>query len=104
MYGIKKSALFKRQSAAFVSDYRERSGATIANTFVDGLEQGIKFIANNPEACVVYACVVGKKFRKWRVKGFPHSIYFRLENEVVVLEAIYAHRMDAIKRLPNAIE
>ena len=104
MVGIKKSVLFKRQSAAFVAEYRERSGVTIANGFVDGLEYGIRFIATNPQACVVYTRIAGKEFRKWRVKGFPHSIYFRTDKEFIILEAIYAHRMDTIKRLPNEIE
>jgi plasmid stabilization system protein ParE len=104
MYGIKKSVLFKRQSAAFVADYRERSGVTVVNRFIDGLEHGIRFIVKNPKSCVVYTRIAGTEFRKWRVKGFPHSIYFRIEQEHVILEAIYAHKMDAIKRLPNEIE
>ena len=101
MAEIRKSALFKRQLMHFVSDYRERAGAEIANKFIDGIEHGTRFIATNPQSCRVYTRIVGKEFRKWRVKGFPHSIYFRLENEVVILEAVYAHRMDTIKRLPS---
>jgi mRNA-degrading endonuclease RelE of RelBE toxin-antitoxin system len=47
----------------------------------------------------------GKGFRKWRVGGFPVSVFFRIENEdVIVLEALYAHRMDIAARFTDDIE
>jgi hypothetical protein len=32
--------------------------------------------------------------KQWRIKGFPHSIYFRITDEAITLETIYAHRME----------
>lgn len=104
MHKIQKSRLFKQHTANFVLSYKERAGADVANAFIDSLSQGFKFIAKNPQACAVYTQIGGHEFRKWRVKDFPHSIYFRVTDDVIILEAIYAHRMDILGRLSSEIE
>ena len=104
MYKIQKSGLFKQHTANFVLGYKERAGVDVANAFIDRLSQGIKFIAQNPQACAVYTHIGGHEFRKWRVKDFPHSIYFRVTGNTIILEAIYAHRMDILGRLSSEIE
>ena len=102
---ILRSALFKRQLIDITSGYRERGGANVALNFVDQAENSIRFIASKPLACPVYTHLEDREFRKWRVKDFPVSIFFRLDNDgVIILEALYAHRMDIAARLPDDIE
>ena len=56
-------------------------------------------------ACAIYMRIHGKEFRKWRVTEFPVSIFFRTEGPgVIVLEALYAHRMHIGARLRDDIE
>ncbi len=98
MYQINRSGLFKKQFLGFVADYKERANNDIASNFIDGVGKSTQFIAKNPKACTVYKNVGGYIFRKWKVKGFPHSIYFRVQDNTVILEAIYAHRMDTASR------
>lgn len=104
MYKITRSALYKRQFLEFVQDYKTRAGKQIAHNFADGIEHSTSFIENNPQACSVYVKIRGKDFRKWQVKGFPHSIFFRIDNKIIILEGIYAHRMNTIKRLSSEIK
>jgi len=105
MNTIRRSALFKRQLLQITSGYRERAGSQIALKFVDEIEHSIAFIAGQPEACAIYTKLEGKEFRKWRVGGFPVSVFFRMEGEdVIVLEALYAHRMDIAGRFSDDIE
>lgn len=105
MATIKRSALFKRQLIEIISGYRKRAGSDVALKFVDEIERSIAFIAGKPNACAVYTRLEGKKFRKWRVGGFPVSVFFRIEDgDVIVLEALYAHRMDIAARFPKDIE
>ena len=104
MYQIKRSALFKRYALQYVLDYQERAGSHIAEKFIDGLEHSIAFIQKHPTACGVYHHIGGHDFRRWQIKGFPHSIYFRLDKQVVILEAIYAHKMNIDTRLPSDMD
>ena len=102
---IVRSALFKRQLLAIAASYKERAGPDIALKFVDQTDEGIRFIAAQPLACAVYTRLEGREFRKWRPKSFPVSIFFRLEEtDTLVLEALYAHRMNIAARLPKDIE
>ena len=102
---IIRSALFKRQLLDITGGYRERAGSPIALKFVDQIEDSIAFIAAKPLACTVYSRLEGKEFRKWGVKDFPVSLFFRLEGEdTIVLEALYAHRMNIAGRFPKDIE
>ena len=102
---IVRSALFKRQLHEMTASYEERAGSDIALKFVDQIDEGVRFIAAQPLACAVYTRLEGKEFRKWRLKSFPISIYFRLENaDTLFLEALYAHRMNIAARLLNAMK
>lgn len=104
MYRITRSALFKRQLLEITTSYRERAGSAVASGFVDQIEQSVRFIASKPRACVTYTTLRGKEFRKWRVNGFPVSVYFRISDEsTIVLEALYAHRMNISARFPDEI-
>ena len=100
MYTVKRSALFKRQLINFVQGFMEQAGAEVANRFIDGLEKSMAFIAANPEACFPYE-FNGLHFRKWNLGGFPHAIYFRVDGQTVIMEAVYAHRMDRSSRLSS---
>ena len=105
MPGIIRSALFKRQLLDITASYRTRAGSPIALKFVDRIEDGIRFIAARPLTCAVYTRLDGKEFRKWGLKDFPVSVFFRLDGEdTIVLEALYAHRMNIAARLPQDIE
>jgi len=105
MYTIIKSALYKRQFLEFVRDYKTRAGKQVAHNFANGVEHSTNFIGNTPQACGVYIKIRGLEFRKWGVKGFPHSIFFRIEGDnTIILEAMYAHRMNTGKRLPSEIK
>lgn len=105
MTTIKRSALFKRQLIQIIRGYHERAGSDIALKFVEEIEESIKFIAGRPSACAVYTRLQGKEFRKWRIGDFPVSVFFRMEGaDVIVLEALYAHRMDIATRFPDEIE
>lgn len=102
---IVRSALFKRQLLDITASYRDRAGSGIALKFVDQIDEGVRFIADRPLACAIYTRLEGKDFRKWRLKSFPVSIFFRLEaTDTLVLEALYAHRMNIAVRLPKDIE
>jgi len=105
MNRIVRSALFKRQLLDITASYRERAGTAIALKFVDQIESSIGFIAATPLACAIYTRLEGKDFRKWGLKDFPVSVFFRLdESGTIILEALYAHRMDIGQRLPRDIE
>lgn len=108
-YKLHKSALFLRQLQAFAAAYRNdlNAGNPVALRFVDGVEAACSFIQKRPLACGIYheaslhPDLKSYEFRKWRVKGFPHSIFFRIDGDVILLEAIYAHKMDIAGRLPD---
>jgi len=105
MYKITRSALYKHQFSEFVQDYKTRAGKQVAHDFANGVEYSANFIGKNPQACSVYVKIRGKEFRKWGIKGFPHSIFFRIEaDKIIILEAIYAHRMNTVKRLPSEVK
>ncbi|MGX1498566.1 plasmid stabilization system protein ParE [Labrenzia sp. MBR-25] len=105
MSRIIRSALFKRQLIEITTGYRSRAGSEIALKFVDQLEVSVRFIAAKPLACAVYTRLEGKEFRKWGLQDFPVSIFFRLEDEdTIILDALYAHRMNIAARLSKDVE
>lgn len=105
MYRIERSALFKRQLLEITAGYRERAGSEIALNFVDQVEACIRFISSKPRACAVYTSLEGREFRKWRVGNFPVSAFFRIQDDTtIILEALYAHRMNVAARFPHDIE
>ncbi len=85
-------------------------GIETADRFLDGIDEALGFIAKMPQACAVahdlktIAGLEDYEFRKWRVNGFPHSIFFRVENDdTLMLQAIYAYKMNVLKRFPSEI-
>lgn len=97
---IIRSAVFKRQLLDITASYRERAGSAIALKFVDQVEACVGFVAVKPYACAIYTKIEGKEFRKWSLKDFPVSVFFRLEDsDTIILEALYAHRMNISARL-----
>ncbi len=79
--------------------YRERAGRDVAIKFIDQIEDCVAFIARRPQACAVYTQLDGKTFRKWGLKDFPVSMFFRLDDgDTIILEALYAHRMNIAER------
>ena len=84
MKNIQKSALIKRQLINFVQDYNQRAGAELAEKFIDAVERSVDFIQQKPLACSIYTesskhpILQKYEFRKWRIDGFPHSIFFRI--------------------------
>lgn len=102
MRHVRRSKLFKDQLLDMTASYRERAGSAVALRFVDQVEDGVDFIADRPQACAVYTRLQDTIFRKWRLKAFPVSLFFRIDkNDVIVLEALYAHRMNIDMRLPH---
>jgi plasmid stabilization system protein ParE len=103
MSRIIRSAAFKRQLIEITSGYRTRAGSKTALKFVDKVNVGIRFIVENPLACAVYTRLENKEFRKWSLQDFPTSIFFRLDSDgTIILEALYAQRMNITARLPKA--
>lgn len=109
MWRVKKSDLFKKQLLTFSLDYKQRAGKDVARKFMISVNQAIDFINENPLICGVYIeaqthdLLKNYQFRKWSVNGFPHSLFFRVEktNKTIMLECIYAQRMDIIQRFPS---
>jgi len=108
MWALKKSRLFKRQLMDFAKWDKDNAGQETAERFVDAAEKAIHFVQAQPLACRVYheakthPQLQHDEFRKWSVKGFPHSLFFRLsENQEIFLEAIYVQRMHMMKRLSS---
>lgn len=111
MWKIKKSALFKQQVLEFAENYEQEADLKTADRFLDHVEDAIRFIGNRPLACAVYYgaeeldALKKHQYRKWSLKTFPFSIFFRmLDDDVILLEAIYAHRMNIVKRMPSEID
>ncbi len=111
MWQVQKSGLFKRQLLSFAKNYKDRASIEVAENFLDATEAAIAFIAHKPLACALYLGAKNHKtlkdieFRKWPLSGFPHTIYFRIEGDnVIKLEAIYAHRMDTENKFPSELE
>jgi hypothetical protein len=108
MWTLKKSMLFKRQLSVFAKGYNENAGHKTAIRFIDTVEEAINFIQKKPLVCRIYYEVQkhpqlqNYEFRKWSVKGFPHTVFFRFSGDrTILLEAIFAHRMNTIKRLSD---
>jgi len=104
MYTISRSALFKRQIIHFVINYKEQAGIKVASDFIDNLEESIQFIEENPYSCLVYTEIAKQKFRKWNIKNFPHSIFFRVNENIITLEVLYAQKMDIKNRILNDMD
>ena len=108
MFQIEQSALFLRQWQEFTHNYNKRAGKSVAVKFVLAVEEAQTFIANNPYACMVYDAggeFPNYKFRKWSLHKFPHVILFRVKDaDTIIIDAIYAHKMDIGRRFEAEIE
>jgi plasmid stabilization system protein ParE len=62
--------------------------------FEMALTEAFQRIVENPQA---YACIV-KQYRRARVKGYPHGVYFELGQGVIYVVAIL-HAKEAFKKL-----
>jgi len=86
-----------RQWEHYALYYKEEAGVKIAGNFVDLVENAINFISEKPEACAIYKTngeLAEYQYRKWRVKKFPYTVFFRIEEKKIYIDAIYAHKMD----------
>ena len=107
MWKIRKSETFKAQLLAFSRDYKERVSLDVARNFVYDVNNAITFVARNPFMCSLYTEarhheeVKAFEFRKWSLKNFPHIVLFRVEGETIILQAIYADRMNIAARFPS---
>jgi len=109
MWQVKKSTLFKRQFISFAKNYKKIADEETAVRFINEVENSINYICLYPLACKKYSdaqkhSILKKyEFRQLGLKIFPYSIFFRIKDDhILLLEAMYAHRMDTIKRLSNA--
>jgi hypothetical protein len=100
--------LFNRQLARFALDYKQRVDVETALRFLEFTEKAIDFIANNPFACPCYEHGASDnmfrdlEYRKWGLHKFPHHLLFRMDDDkTILLEAIYAQKMDVGVRLGN---
>ncbi len=106
---VYKSALFKRQWRDFALYYKAEAGQVVAERFVDAVEEALNFISTMPLACSKYQpaseSLLKYEFRKWRLKGFPYTIFFKVtKDKTIMIEAIYGQHMDIENRIQNDIE
>ncbi len=112
LYEMRKSALFIRQVRLFARSYAQdvNAGTTVALRFIDMVEEATRFIQENPFSCAVYADaknhpkLSGLEYRKWHVKGFPHSVFFKIDGVIITIAALYAQRMNIAVRFPSDIQ
>jgi hypothetical protein len=109
VYTIQKSGLFTRQLRFFTHEYTQNvdAGKVIALRFVDAVEEATRFIQSNSLACAIYTesrqhpKLMRREYRKWRVKGFPHVVFFHMEEEVITIAGLYAQKMHIAVRFPS---
>ena len=110
MWKVQKSDLFIKQLSDHAHYYKRHAGKDIAQKFLRKVGEAIIFIQSNPMACRVYqeaaehSLLRGYEFRRWNVAHFPYSIFFRLEENRIILEVIYAHRMNILKRFSSDLD
>ena len=89
-----------RQWQGYAQDYKTRAGLKVAEQFIVSVEETLNFIQKNPYACASYYIGDGYddlrkyEFRKWNLVGFPHLVLFRIEKHNILIEAIYAYKMN----------
>ena len=111
VYEVRKSALFTRQVLLFARAYAQdvNAGTVVALHFVDIVEETTNFIQQNPFYCPVYADakhnpkLSGVEYRKWHVKGFPHSVFFSVGGELITIAGLYAQKMNIAVRFPSDV-
>lgn len=90
-----------QQWEEFAFDYQHKAGEEVAERFIVAVDNALLFIAQRPNACSIYEVsyeadgIRGYHFHKWQVRGFPHMVLFHMiDAETVLVDAIYAQRMD----------
>ncbi len=89
-----------QQWQGYTQDYKTRAGLKIAEQFITSVEEALNFIQKNPYACVSYYIGEGYddlqkyEFRKWNLADFPYLVLFRINKHNILIEAIYAHKMN----------
>jgi toxin ParE1/3/4 len=68
----------QRDAEQIVADYVEQAGVDVALRFVDALEDAYRLIGENPGAgSPRYGLTLDLPgLRSWRVRGFPHLIFY----------------------------
>ncbi len=90
--------------------YHEQAGRGVAEEFITAVEKALQFIGQSPYACASYETgsedldLQHYRFRKWNISGFPHKIIFRIEENTILVEVIYAHKMNVASRLTTDIQ
>jgi plasmid stabilization system protein ParE len=98
-----------RQWRQYARDYKERAGVNVAERFITAVEEALHFIQQNPYACALYDAgegyedLLAYQFRKWSLHGFPHVVLFRLSENTIFIEVLYALRMDIPSRLTTDV-
>lgn len=64
-------------------DEKQRKG--LGKEFIDAVDEGIQFILNDPNK---YS-VLRKNFRRVILRRFPFGIFFSIDNDVIVIIAIW---------------
>ncbi|MDA3923472.1 MAG: type II toxin-antitoxin system RelE/ParE family toxin [Kiritimatiellae bacterium] len=62
--------------------------------FLDAVENTIDQISNHP---LLYM-VIYKKFRRCLLRKFPFSVFYTIENELIIIHSIFDNRQDPRKR------
>lgn len=99
MLTVKKSKSFHIRAAMFTRNYRKHANEEVALDFVAEISKAIRFIIENPYGCAIdvgaqeHEILKQYEIRKWKLHKFPHSIFFRIDKDVLTLETIHAHRM-----------
>ena len=71
--------------------YYERQSPKLGESFIDEVERGIQIILAGPETWRF----VKDDVRRYLIKRFPYGIYYTVEGEVVVIQAVkHLHRSD----------
>jgi hypothetical protein len=111
MVTLLKSRLFMQQWTEFASDYQGKAGDALAERFIVAVDNALLFIEERPNACPIYEVgqeaddIRGYRFHKWQVRGFPHMVLFHMiDAETVLVDAIYAQRMDIPVHITEDLE
>lgn len=70
--------------------YFRRIDAVLGLRFVQAVEISAQALAQFPEAMQVLEAEI----RRWPVKGFPHGVLYRIEDERIVILAVFHPRRD----------
>ena len=105
MWQLKTSALFDRQVIEYAYHYKGSANIQTAEAFLDAVKDALEFIQQSPRRCPVFKPhknikeLQSLEYRKWSLKQFPFTCFFRLEKDLIKIEVLYHQRMDIAQRL-----